>query len=55
MKKRMACLVLLTALLLTAPALADFDQGALDGIIMITSGGRLGCARVFARSVHCRN
>ena len=33
--------VLLTALLLTAaavPALADFHQGALDGIVMITTG-----------------
>lgn len=37
-KLRVLAAALLTALLLTAPALADFDQGALDGIIMITSG-----------------
>lgn len=37
-KLRMLAAALLTALLLTVPALADFDQGTLDGIIMITSG-----------------
>ncbi len=37
-KLRMLAAALLTALLLTVPALADFNQGTLDGIIMITSG-----------------
>ena len=37
-KLRMLAAALLTALLLTAPAPADFNQGTLDGIIMITSG-----------------
>ena len=37
-KLRMLAAALLTALLLTFPALADFNQGTLDGIIMITSG-----------------
>ncbi len=37
-KLRILAAALLTALLLTVPALADFNQGTLDGIIMITSG-----------------
>lgn len=37
-KLHMLSAAFLAALLLTVPALADFNQGALDGIIMITSG-----------------
>ena len=37
-KLRVLAAALLTALLLTAPALADFDQNTLNGIVMITTG-----------------